>query len=103
MTGFVLSLSWLSSVTTGHTKRVIMNAVMLSVNCIRNAAGPFMWQAQYLPRYALAHSNVINDNWISSTKESRSMDCYRHLLCELHDVAAEHPVAPVKGEQETRT
>ena len=49
-TGFVLSLSWLSSVTAGHTKRVTVNAVMLSAYCIGNSAGPFMWQAKYRPR-----------------------------------------------------
>lgn len=49
-TGFVLSLSWLSSVTAGHTKRVTVNAVMLIAYCIGNAAAPFMWQAKYQPR-----------------------------------------------------
>ncbi|KAF4572524.1 hypothetical protein EYR36_007031 [Pleurotus pulmonarius] len=49
-TGFVLSLSWLSSVTSGHTKRVTTNAIMLSAYCIGNSAGPFMWQAKYKPR-----------------------------------------------------
>jgi hypothetical protein len=49
-TGFVLSLSWLSTVTAGHTKRVTVNAIMLSAYCIGNAAAPFMWQAKYKPR-----------------------------------------------------
>ncbi|KAF4611626.1 hypothetical protein D9613_003985 [Agrocybe pediades] len=49
-TGFVLSLSWLSSVTAGHTKRITTNAIMLSAYCIGNSAGPFMWQAKYKPR-----------------------------------------------------
>ncbi|KAJ7453389.1 MFS general substrate transporter [Mycena latifolia] len=49
-TGFVISLSWLASVTAGHTKRVTTNAIMLSAFCIGNAAGPFMWKAQYKPR-----------------------------------------------------
>ncbi|KAK7013848.1 MFS general substrate transporter [Favolaschia claudopus] len=49
-TGFVLSLSWVSSVTAGHTKRVTTNAIMLGAYCVGNAAGPFMWQAQYKPR-----------------------------------------------------
>jgi len=50
LTGFVLGLSWLSSVTAGHTKRVTVNAIMLSAYCIGNATGPFMWQAKYKPR-----------------------------------------------------
>lgn len=49
-TGFVLSLSWLSSVTAGHTKRVTTNAIMLIAYCVGNAAAPFMWQAKYQPR-----------------------------------------------------
>ncbi len=49
-TGFVLSLSWLSNVTAGHTKRITTNAIMLSAYCIGNSAGPFMWQAKYKPR-----------------------------------------------------
>jgi len=49
-TGFVLALSWLSTVTAGHTKRVTVNAVMLSAYCIGNAVAPFMWQAKYKPR-----------------------------------------------------
>ncbi|KAF8188672.1 MFS general substrate transporter [Pholiota molesta] len=49
-TGFVLSLSWVSSVTAGHTKRVTVNAIMLSAYCIGNAAAPFMWQQKYKPR-----------------------------------------------------
>ncbi|KAF9033213.1 hypothetical protein BJ165DRAFT_1417542 [Panaeolus papilionaceus] len=48
--GFVLSLSWVSSVTAGHTKRITVNAIMLSAYCIGNSAGPFMWQAKYKPR-----------------------------------------------------
>ncbi|THH32217.1 hypothetical protein EUX98_g1977 [Antrodiella citrinella] len=49
-TGFVLSLSWLSNVTAGHTKRVTVNAIMLVSYCIGNAAAPFMWQQKYKPR-----------------------------------------------------
>jgi ACS family allantoate permease-like MFS transporter len=51
-TGFVLSLSWLSSVTAGHTKKVTTNAIMLSAYCVGNAAAPFMWQNKYKPRCA---------------------------------------------------
>ncbi|KAG9308676.1 MFS general substrate transporter [Chiua virens] len=49
-TGLVLALSWLTSVTAGHTKRITTNAIILSAYCIGNAAGPFMWQAKYKPR-----------------------------------------------------
>lgn len=49
-TGFVLALSWVSSVTSGHTKRVTVNAIMLIAYCVGNATAPFMWQAKYRPR-----------------------------------------------------
>ncbi|KAJ3478665.1 hypothetical protein NLI96_g9602 [Meripilus lineatus] len=49
-TGFVLSLSWLSNVTAGHTKRITVNAILLIAYCIGNSAGPFLWQAKYRPR-----------------------------------------------------
>ncbi|KAJ6627716.1 MFS general substrate transporter [Mycena sp. CBHHK59/15] len=47
---FVLALSWLSSVTAGHTKRITVNAILLGAYCVGNSAGPFMWQAKYKPR-----------------------------------------------------
>ena len=58
-TGFVLALSWITNVTAGHTKKVTVNAIMLIAYCIGNAAGPFMWQAQYEPRYVFTHCNVV--------------------------------------------
>jgi ACS family allantoate permease-like MFS transporter len=36
--------------TSGHTKRITVNAVVLIAYSIGNAAGPFIWQAQYKPR-----------------------------------------------------
>ncbi|EIW74735.1 MFS general substrate transporter [Coniophora puteana RWD-64-598 SS2] len=49
-TGFVIALSWIGNVTSGHTKKVVTNAIMLSAYCIGNAAGPFMWLQKYKPR-----------------------------------------------------
>jgi MFS transporter, ACS family, allantoate permease len=49
-TAFVLTLSWLSTTTAGHTKRVTVNAIMLSAYCVGNAAGPAMWKDKYKPR-----------------------------------------------------
>lgn len=49
-TAFVLSLSWLSCTTAGHTKRITANAIMLSAYCIGNAVGPLMWAEKYKPR-----------------------------------------------------
>ncbi|KAJ7658281.1 major facilitator superfamily domain-containing protein [Mycena polygramma] len=50
ITAFVISLSWISVVTAGHTKRVTTNAIVLGAYCLGNAGGPFMWKAQYKPR-----------------------------------------------------
>jgi MFS family permease len=50
VTGFVLSLTWLSQTTAGHTKRVTTNAIMLCAYCIGNGAGPFIWRDKYKPR-----------------------------------------------------
>ncbi|KAK0473067.1 major facilitator superfamily domain-containing protein [Armillaria novae-zelandiae] len=50
VTAFVLSLSWLSSTTAGHTKRITANTIMLTAYCIGNAVGPLMWRAKYKPR-----------------------------------------------------
>ncbi|KAH9991569.1 major facilitator superfamily domain-containing protein [Russula vinacea] len=36
---FVLSLTWISQTTAGHTKKVITNATVLSAYCIGNATG----------------------------------------------------------------
>ncbi|KAF8073574.1 MFS general substrate transporter [Lyophyllum atratum] len=50
VTNYVLSLSWLSAITSGHTKKITVNAIALCAYCIGNSAGPFMWQSKYRPR-----------------------------------------------------
>lgn len=59
-TGFVLALSWVGSVTAGHTKKVTVNAIMLSFYCIGNAAAPLMWKQEYKPRCVV--SLVLNSD-----------------------------------------
>lgn len=49
-TGFVLALGWVTAVTAGHTKRITVQAIMLSAYCVGNLVGPQMWQKQYEPR-----------------------------------------------------
>ncbi|KAI0032038.1 MFS general substrate transporter [Vararia minispora EC-137] len=49
--GFVLALAWVGQTTAGHTKKITVNAIMLCAYCVGNAAGPFMFQAKYQPRY----------------------------------------------------
>jgi len=50
LTGFVLVLSWITSVTAGHTKRITTNTVLLISYCLGNALAPLMWEAKYQPR-----------------------------------------------------
>lgn len=48
--GFVIILSWVTSTTAGHTKRITTNSILLIAYCVGNALGPLMWQAKYAPR-----------------------------------------------------
>ncbi|CAE6333014.1 unnamed protein product [Rhizoctonia solani] len=41
---------WVTAVTAGHTKRITVQAIMLSAYCVGNLVGPQMWQEQYKPR-----------------------------------------------------
>lgn len=36
--------------TSGHTKRITVNAVVLIAYSVGNAVGPFIWQEKYKPR-----------------------------------------------------
>ena len=47
---FAIFLSWVGMSTSGHTKRVTVNAVVLIGYSVGNAVGPFIWQAKYKPR-----------------------------------------------------
>lgn len=54
ITAFLIPLGWVSVVTSGHTKRITVNAIMLSAYSIGNGTGPFLWQAKYAPRWVLS-------------------------------------------------
>jgi len=47
---FVIFLSWVGMSTSGHTKRITVNAIVLIAYSAGNAAGPFIWQEKYRPR-----------------------------------------------------
>jgi len=47
---FVIFLGWVTSLTSGHTKRITTNAIVLSAYAIGNFASPFAWKVQYQPR-----------------------------------------------------
>jgi len=64
---------------------------MLSAYCIGNSAGPFMWQAQYRPRYALAFFNCGLK--LMHTQQSRPLDCHWNLLRLLHVSSFDYQMA----------
>ncbi|KAJ6595235.1 MFS general substrate transporter [Mycena vulgaris] len=114
-TGFVISLSWLASVTSGHTKRVTTNAIMLSAYCIGNAVGPFMWKAQYKPRnripwiiigvcYVVCMGLLLVIRYILATENKRrdaepvSEDGYDHVYVER--LSAEGVMEKIKVDKE---
>ncbi|KAH7920140.1 MFS general substrate transporter [Leucogyrophana mollusca] len=47
---FTIFLGWVGSITSGHTKRVTTNGIVLCAYAIGNAVSQFMWKAQYQPR-----------------------------------------------------
>ncbi|CAA7271463.1 unnamed protein product [Cyclocybe aegerita] len=47
---FVILLGWMGTITSGHTKKTTVNAIVLCAYAIGNAAGPFMWKKHYQPR-----------------------------------------------------
>jgi len=56
---FVVFLSWVGMSTSGHTKRITVNAIVLIAYGIGNAAGPFIWQAKYKPRNKVPFSIIL--------------------------------------------
>ncbi|PAV23520.1 MFS general substrate transporter [Pyrrhoderma noxium] len=55
-------LGWANSTTSGHSKRVTTNAIILVAYGIGNAAGPFMWKQQYRPRNIVPWAIMITVN-----------------------------------------
>ncbi|KAK0239759.1 major facilitator superfamily domain-containing protein [Armillaria nabsnona] len=47
---FVIFLGWVGGLTSGHTKRITTNALVLIGYCVGNFAGPFVWKKKYQPR-----------------------------------------------------
>ncbi|KAK0196739.1 major facilitator superfamily domain-containing protein [Armillaria mellea] len=47
---FPIFLGWVSGLTSGHTKRITANALVLIGYCVGNFAGPFVWKKKYQPR-----------------------------------------------------
>ncbi|EGG12077.1 uncharacterized protein MELLADRAFT_102001 [Melampsora larici-populina 98AG31] len=49
-TPFVISLGWINSTTAGHTKRSVVQAIVLIGYSIGNILGPQMWKESYKPK-----------------------------------------------------
>ncbi|KAJ7908135.1 MFS general substrate transporter [Mycena leptocephala] len=94
-TGFVISLSWVSSVTAGHTKRITTNAIMLGAYCIGNSAGPFMWQARHAS-YVFPESQLCLGT--IQTAQPRSLD---RDWCVLRVLHAPRPAIPTYSSPRT--
>ena len=47
---FVIFLSWVGMSTSGHTKRITVNAMVLIASSAGNIAGSFIWNSKYWPR-----------------------------------------------------
>jgi len=56
---YPIFLSWVAMSTSGHTKRITTNAVVLIFYGIGNAAGPFLWKAQYKPRNTVPFATIL--------------------------------------------
>ncbi|KAI5124304.1 hypothetical protein M0805_008912 [Coniferiporia weirii] len=57
-------LGWINSVTSGHSKRISTNAIVLCAYAIGNAAGPFMWKEQYRPRNRVPWAIMVACNGV---------------------------------------
>jgi ACS family allantoate permease-like MFS transporter len=55
---FSIFLSWVGMSTSGHTKRITVNALVLIASSAGNLAGPFIWKTKYVPRNRIPFSII---------------------------------------------
>ncbi|KAG1754358.1 major facilitator superfamily domain-containing protein [Suillus lakei] len=60
---FTIFLGWVSSITSGHTKRITTNGIVLCSYAIGNAVSQFMWKAQYQPRNHVPWAVIASCNF----------------------------------------
>ncbi|KAG0705125.1 major facilitator superfamily domain-containing protein [Suillus ampliporus] len=60
---FPIFLGWVSSITSGHTKRITTNGIVLCSYAIGNAVSQFMWKAQYQPRNHVPWAVITSCNF----------------------------------------
>lgn len=46
----VICIGWMGSITSGHTKKTTVNAIVLIFYAVGNALAPLMWKKEYQPR-----------------------------------------------------
>lgn len=63
---FAIFLGWVTSITSGHTKRITTNAIVLCAYAIGNAVSQFMWKAQYRPRNHIPWAVITTTNFCSA-------------------------------------
>ncbi|KAF8318443.1 MFS general substrate transporter [Clavulina sp. PMI_390] len=47
---WIMLLGWITATTAGHTKRIVMNSMLLVGYCTGNLVGPQLFKAKYAPR-----------------------------------------------------
>ncbi|KAK0484054.1 major facilitator superfamily domain-containing protein [Armillaria novae-zelandiae] len=62
---FPIFLGWVSGLTSGHTKRITTNALVLIGYCVGNFAGPFVWKKRYQPRNHVPWTLIAASNLAS--------------------------------------
>lgn len=81
---FVLILSLQIANTSGHTKKVVTNAILFLGYCVGNIIGPFFYKTEQAPTYALGIWSMIVSHllevlvivayWILMSRENRRRD-----------------------------
>ncbi|KAG2116583.1 major facilitator superfamily domain-containing protein [Suillus discolor] len=60
---FPIFLGWVSSITSGHTKRITTNGIVLCSYAVGNAVSQFMWKVQYQPRNHIPWAVITSCNF----------------------------------------
>lgn len=63
---YSIFLGWVTSMTSGHTKRITINAIVLGAYALGNALSQFMWQSQYKPRNHIPWAIISATNFSSA-------------------------------------
>lgn len=56
---FVMTLSWNSLCSAGHTKKTTANMMVLVGYCVGNLCSPQLWQAKFAPRYYMPWGVIL--------------------------------------------